>query len=283
MKLIARLLFLFLLVGMQVQAQEADWKAVSKSVLNFANSSDDPWIKRYEALQQKETTWFNRDTFTMTWRMEPSNLEVKATGDARVPWQVHFNPTFAGNVDHPVWHTYQLSSCFSKIDKGLFLQDFDLVFLLDSTYQVKKVRPDMVVLQEGRSRKFSGREVTNLLWEECMHIAFQGEEAKKSYLVGQRWRKTSKFIVEVGTRKAEIEAALTEAIKAKYTTAEVKEVLSCPESVMECFDFPDPLSEYCRAEGLFTAKSGPKELFYSALIYISEEGVISVEVENIWK
>lgn len=283
MKNLAALIGSICLFVFSLKAQVPDFQAVSKSILKFSNENKTEVIKSYEVLQQRETAFFNRDTFTMIWRIEPGNLVIKETGNPKTPWKAHFDPTFASNVQHPVWHTYNLSACLFKTDHSLFLQDLDLVFFLDSMLVVKKVEAEMLVLQEGRSRKFTNRELNVIQWTDCMEIAYQGEEAKKPYLVGQRWRKTAALIKAVEGRKAEIEAALETEIRAKYTTAQVDEVLKCPGTVLECFDFPDPENGFFRSEGLFTAKSGPKELFYSARISFDENDKVQVEIERIWK
>jgi hypothetical protein len=254
--------------------------ALAKTIQSYLKANPTPWAKNYEALQKQEMAWFSLNNFKKIWDLEP-NLTVTSTGNKFSPWAVRFNPEYPGEKHHPVWQTYDISACLSKAAGTVTLLDFDLVFLMDSTWKVKKVQPGIQMLEDGKSRHLGPNAIFDHVWDDCMTLAVSDMERSQPALVGSRWKKVAAFLASCETRKGEINDAIAAAVKKKYTTAEVTEVMACEGPVQECFDVTDPLAGELQTDGIFRAASGPGMLYYHAKIMVKDE--VGVVVDRVWK
>jgi hypothetical protein len=282
MKFFPRLLLGFLfLTPFALHAQQPDAATLAKAVQQFLKSSKDPWIKHYEALQKQEAAWFGMKEFKKAWDINESNLTISGTGKKDLPWKLRFDPEFPGEKHHPVWLTYDLSTCLYKPEMTATVLDFDLLFFMDSTWVVKKMQPGIEMLDEGRHRHLGPTAIAPEAWNSCMKIRLSNLEKSTPMLVGNRWKETASFIADCESRRDEINSAIESALKAKYTTAPVDHVETCPGTAEECFEFTDPAVGKIETEGIFTATSGPQTLFYKAIISVADK--VTVKIENIWK
>lgn len=279
-----RLLLLAVLVasaiGLRAQVPQPAAADLAKSIQQFVKTSGDLWIKNYEALQKQEMTWFGLSKFNKVWDLEP-NLSVTSTGRKDAPYAIRFDPLFPGDKHHPVWHTYDLSACLHKAAGAVTMLDFDLVFLADSTWRIRKVQPGIKMLDEGKSRHMGPTAIYSDVWKDCMQPILSDMERSQPALVGNRWTKTQAFLAKCEGQKEAIWAAITAAVKQKYTTAPVTEVMACMEPIAECFDVTDPERGQLKIEGIFKAGSGPGMLYYNATITVGDD--IRAVVDRIWK
>lgn len=259
---------------------QPDAAALAKTIQAHLKAHPEPWAKNYEALQKQEMAWFGLKNFKPTWDLEP-NLRVTNTGNKLTPYAVRFDPEYPGEKHHPVWHTYDLSSCLHKEAGAVTMLDFDLEFLMDSTWKVKKVQPAIQMLEDGKSRHLGPNAIFDHVWNDCMKLNISNLEKSQPALVGSRWKKTLEFIGKCEGMKAEINEAIAAAVRKKYTTAAVTEVLACEGPVEECFDFTDPQDGILQTDGIFKAASGPGMLYYHARITVTDG--VQVVIENIWK
>ncbi len=271
---------LLLLTTAQAQVLQPEPAALAKSIQGFLKNNPDPWIKHYEALQKQEMSWFGLNKFQKTWDLEP-NLSVNSTGNKLLPYAIRFNPEYPGAKHHPVWHTYDLSACLYKPVGSVTMLDFDLLFLADSTWKIKKVQPGIQMLEDGRSRHLGPTAIFGDVWADCMKLEISSLERSTPALVGTRWGKVAEFLARCESRKSEIWEAITAAVKKKYTTAAVSEVLACESAIEECFDVTDPMNGELQTEGIFKAEGGPGMLYYHARIVVGDE--VKVVVDRVWK
>jgi hypothetical protein len=275
-------LFALLLLGtVHAQLPQPEPAALAKSIQGFLKNNPDPWIKHYEALQKKEMSWFGLSNFKKMWDLEP-NLSVSSTGNKLLPYSIRFNPEYPGDKHHPVWHTYDLSGCLYKTPGSVTMLDFDLLFLADSTWKIKKIQPGIQMLEDGRSRHLGPTAIFGDVWGDCMKLEISSLERSTPALVGTRWGKVAEFLVHCEGRKSEIWEAITAAVKKKYTTGAVTEVMACESAIEECFDVTDPMNGELQTEGIFKAEGGPGMLYYHAKITVSPDDV-KVVVDRVWK
>lgn len=275
------LLGLFILLGfVQLKAQQPEPSVLAKTIQGFVKNNPDLWLKNYEALQKQEMSWFGVNNFKKMWDLEP-NLTVTSTGNKSLPYSVRFNPAYPGEKHHPVWHTYDLSQCLLKAPGTVTMLDFDLLFLMDSTWKVKKVQPGIMMLEDGKSRHLGPNAIFDHVWNDCMKLNISNLERSQPALVGSRWAKTAEFIAKCEGQKAAINEAISAAVTKKYTTATVTEVMACEGPIEECFDVTDPAEGILQTDGIFKASSGPGMLYYHARITVTDE--IKVVIDNIWK
>jgi hypothetical protein len=264
----------------QAQLPQPEPNVLAKTVQAYVKTSTEPWIKHYEALQKQEMKWFGLTKFGKIWDLEP-NIKVNGTGNKLLPYAVRFDPEYPGDKHHPVWQTYDLSNCLSKATGSVTMLDFDLVFLMDSTWKVKKVQPAIQMLEEGKSRDLGPNVIFDHVWDNCMQLSLSELERSQPALVGSRWAKIAGFLGQCEGRKAEINDAIAAAVKQKYTTAEVSEVMACEGPIEECFDVTAPLEGELQTDGIFRASSGPSMLYYHARITVGDK--VAVVVDRIWK
>ncbi len=275
------LLGLFILLGLvQLKAQQPEPSVLAKTIQGFVKNNPDLWLKNYEALQKQEMSWFGMNNFKKMWDFEP-NLSVTSTGNKLLPYSVRFNPEYPGEKHHPVWHTYDLSQCLLKAPGTVTMLDFDLLFLMDSTWKVKKVQPGIMMLEDGKSRHLGPNAIFDHVWNDCMKLMISNLERSQPALVGSRWGKTAAFIAKCEGQKAAINEAISAAVTKKYTTATVTEVMACEGPIEECFDVTDPSIGELQTDGIFKASSGPGMLYYHARITVADD--IKVVIDNIWK
>ncbi len=274
------LLTLLLATAALAQVVRPEPAALAKSIQGFLKNNPDPWIKSYEALQKQELSWFGLNKFNKVWDLEP-NLSVNNTGNKLLPYAIRFDPEYPGSKHHPVWHTYDLSECLYKTPGSVTMLDFDLLFLADSTWKIKKIQPGIMMLEDGKSRHLGPTAIFGDVWNDCMKLAVSSIERSQPALVGTRWNKTAEFIASCETRKDEINAAIAEAVKKKYTTSPIAEVLACTGPIDECFDVTSPLDGELQTDGIFKATTGPAMLYYHAKITVADE--VSVLVDRVWK
>lgn len=275
------LLGLFILLGIgQLKAQQPEPSVLAKTIQGFVKNNPDLWLKNYEALQKQEMSWFGVNNFKKMWDFEP-NLSVTSTGNKLMPYSVRFNPEYPGEKHHPVWHTYDLSQCLLKAPGTVTMLDFDLLFLMDSTWKVKKVQPGIMMLEDGKSRHLGPNAIFDHVWNDCMKLNISNLERSQPALVGSRWGKTASFISKCESQKAAINEAISAAVTKKYTTSTVTEVMACEGPIDECFDVTDPAEGILQTDGIFKASSGPGMLYYHARITVTDD--IKVVIDNIWK
>ena len=253
---------------------------MAKTIQGFVKNNPDLWLKNYEALQKQEMSWFGVNNFKKMWDFEP-NLKVTSTGNKLLPYSVRFNPEYPGEKHHPVWHTYDLSQCLLKAPGTVTMLDFDLLFLMDSTWKVKKVHPGIMMLEDGKSRHLGPNAIFDHVWNDCMKLNISNLERSQPALVGSRWGKTASFISKCENQKAAINEAISAAVTKKYTTATVTEVMACEGPIEECFDVTDPAEGILQTDGIFKASSGSGMLYYHARITVTDD--IKVVIDNIWK
>lgn len=114
-----------------------------------------------------------------------------------------------------------------------------------------------------------------------MQLNLSSLERTQPALVGSRWGKVAAFLANCETRKLEINDAIAAAVKQKYTTAPVSEVMACEGPIEECFDVTAPLDGEIQTDGIFRASSGPSMLYYHARITVGDK--VNVVVDRIWK
>ena len=265
---------------MQAQTPQPEAAALAKSIQGFLKNNPDPWIKNYEALQKQEMSWFGLTKFNKVWELEP-NLTVSSTGNKLLPYSIRFDAEFPGAKHHPVWHTYDLSTCLYKEHGAVTMLDFDLLFLCDSTWKVRKVQPGIMMLEDGKSRHLGPTAIFGDVWKDCMTLELTSLERSTPALVGKRWGETTAFIASCEGRKAEINEAIAAAVKKKYTTAPITEVMACEGPIEECFDITDPLGGELQTDGIFKASSGPSMLYFHAKINVADQ--VTVVVDRVWK
>jgi hypothetical protein len=273
-------LTLLALTPMMAQVPQPEPAALAKSIQGFLKNNPDPWIKNYEALQKQEMSWFGLTKFNKIWDLEP-NLSVSSTGNKLLPYSIRFDAEYPGAKHHPVWHTYDLSSCVYKDAGSATMLDFDLLFLCDSTWKVKKIQPGIMMLEEGKSRHLGPTAIFGDVWKDCMKLELTSLEGSTPALVGKRWEETAAFIADCEARKSEINEAIAAAIKKKYTTAPVTEVMACEGPITDCFDVTAPLDGELQTDGIFKSSAGPGMLYFHAKIVVAD--AVSVVVDRVWK
>jgi hypothetical protein len=278
--LLFSLLLACLALTLHAQVPQPEPAALAKSIQGFLKNNPDPWIKNYEALQKQEMSWFGLTKFAKTWDLE-ANLSVSSTGNKLLPYAIRFDPEYPGVKHHPAWHTYDLSSCLYKAAGSVTMLDFDLLFLCDSTWKVKKIQPGIMMLEDGKSRHLGPTAIFGDVWKDCMKLAISDFERATPSAVGKRWNDTAAFIASCEGRKTEINEAIAAAVKKKYTTAPVAEVMACEGPIQECFDVTDPMGGELQTDGIFKATSGPSMLYFHAKINVADNVV--VVVDRVWK
>ncbi len=282
MRLLFSIILFSLLLANSLHSQivQPEPPALAKSIQGFLKNNPDPWIKSYEALQKQELSWFGLNKFNKIWDLEP-NLTVNSTGNKLLPYSIRFDPEYPGAKHHPVWHTYDLSGCLYKAPGTVTMLDFDLLFLCDSTWKIKKIQPGIMMLEDGKSRHLGPTAIFGDVWNECMKLVISDLERSTPALVGTRWNRTAEFIQNCESRKDEINEAIAAAVKKKYTTAAVAEVMACTGPIDECFDVTSPMDGELQTDGIFKAEGGPGMLYYHAKINVADK--VSVVIDRVWK
>ncbi|MEM0998008.1 MAG: hypothetical protein AAGN35_13035 [Bacteroidota bacterium] len=281
------LAFLFAAMYLLPRAQSLDaaaHRALRRSLQEQAYNAPTPVMEGYAGLQQQEMGYFARDTFTMTWRMDPQNLSAEFDSTAHT-WTVRFDPTWANGRTSPLPERYELrgNSCREAGGPGVYLEDLDLRFTLDEEFKILAAEPSIKVRREGQIRQLDDYEVTEIDLAECLKVTYMGEEYTKPFMVGRNFRKVQKMLRRAATEQESISQIIDRAVREKYAGFRILTLEIGYATDRVRWFRANALSETLTTYGRFTAATGPQELQFEVTVRFPEGEVAEVDLVRIFK
>lgn len=288
MKRFLLLVLLMVVVQFPGNAQTPDpdtHKSIRKAIQKFAWSTPTPWMENYAWLQQQEMPWFNRDTFTMTWAMDPSNLLVIPDSRPGLAWTAIFDPVWPNGSHAPVPERFEWrgKTCQSIAGAGRFVEDVGFAFALDSALNVLEALPIVDSRENGYLRSIGEENLEGIDCSECIKVTYRGIEGEKRYKVGQHHRTVQKMEQKIQAEPDLISQILDRAVREKYAGFRILTIEQCHQPQRACWFLGDGYYHTIRTYGKITAATGPKELSFEATFRFPEGEDPLVEDVRIFK
>lgn len=260
-------------------------RAIRKAIQKFAWSTPTPWMENYAWLQQQEMPWFNRDTFTMTWGMDPSNLLVIPDTRPGLAWTAVFDPIWSNGSHAPVPERFEWrgKTCHSIAGPDHFVEDIGFVFALDSSLNVLEALPVVDTRENGYLRRLAEEDLEDIDCSECIKVTYRGVEADNRYKVGQHHRMVNKMRQYILSNSDMINEILDRAVRETYSGFRILTIESCNQPQRACWYNGEGTSHTIKTYGKITAATGPKELQFEAVFRFPEGEDPLVEDVRIFK
>jgi hypothetical protein len=242
-------------------------------------------MENYAWLQQQEMPYFARDTFTMTWGMDPNNLLVIPDSRPGLAWTAIFDPIWPNGSHAPIPERFEWrgKTCQAIAGAGHFVEDIGFVFALDSALNVMEALPIVDTRENGYLRRLGAEKLDGIDCSECIKVTYRGEEADKRYKVGQHHRIVKKMLQQIQAEPDKIAQLLDEAVRETYSGFRILTIESCHQAQHVCWYQGNGISHTIRTYGKITAATGPKELHFEAIFRFPEGEEPSVEDVRIFK